>query len=90
MDRDVDGPCDGGRAAACTWPGGDGTSFHPGEADYGSTPWQVDSDDDGPIDLEFYEIYDPVGDERKKRDLESLLPWPGPLRIKKKATIGET
>lgn len=44
-DTDQDGLCDGGRAANCTFPGLPGGN-HPGEADYGSTPWDDDFDND--------------------------------------------
>ncbi len=57
-DTDGDGLCDGGRAPACTFPNLPG-SRHPGELDYGSTPWMADSDDDGAPDGVEASIWDP-------------------------------
>ena len=57
-DTDGDGLCDGGRGAACSFPGG-APSGQPGELDYGSNPWHTDTDGDALGDRAEALLWDP-------------------------------
>jgi hypothetical protein len=58
-DSDGDGLCDGSRGSNCRFPGMGSTGNMPGEQDYGSIAWEIDSDADGRTDSQEALKWDP-------------------------------